>query len=395
MLNARSDFPFLNRHVNGAPVVYLDSAATTQKPKVVVDRIVSLYSDGIANVHRAVNFLAEETTVAFEDARAVVARFIGAHASEVLFMGNATQAINVVCGSLSRGKQLRVIATTQEHHSNLLPWTRDAAVQFVRWSDDGALDLDDLDKKLAAGADLAAFSASSNFLGTIHPVREIVERCHRFGVRVLIDASQSIAHQPFDMQQTGCDFLVFSGHKIYGPSGIGVLYVRDEVLQTMSPLLVGGNMVKEVHADRWIPNDLPHRFEAGTPNIEGVIGLAAAIEYLEGLSWELVGEHESNLVQYAKCHLAGLRGVRTFGPAQGQPCAPIVSFQVKGLDSGAVAKALGSRRNIVVRSGFLCAQPAHDQLKIGPSVRASFGVYNERQEIDGMIDVLQSLVKVV
>jgi cysteine desulfurase/selenocysteine lyase len=268
-------------------------------------------------------------------------------------------------------------------------------VEYVPWSEDGTLDVRVLESKLAQKPDLVALTAASNFLGTIQPVKSIVTRCHSANVPILIDASQSIAHQPHDVRDIGCDYFVFSGHKIYGPSGIGILYVREDVLEQMPPVLLGGNMVKEAHAHKWVPQDLPHRFEAGTPNIEGAIGLGAAIEYIESLEWSHLIAHECSLTLHAKRELAGLPGIRVFGPSAGTPSAPLVSFQVVGLESGAVAKTLGNRANIIVRSGFLCAQPAHDQLSIGPTVRASFGIYNNVEEVDRMVGVLRYLLKVL
>lgn len=392
---AQGDFPFLDRRVNGLPIIYLDNAATTQKPRVVIDQIATLYRDGLTNVHRAANFLGDETTQAFEDARDTVARFLQADASEIVFFANATQAINVLCVALATAGQLRVITSTLEHHSNLLPWARNGTLAFVPWAEDGTLDLDALGPMLAAGADLVALSASSNFLGAVQPIRDIVETCHRYGVPVLIDASQSVAHQRLDVRSLDCDFLVFSGHKVYGPSGVGVLYSRGDRLQALTPVFVGGGMVKEVHADRWVPNDLPHRFEPGTPHIEGVIGLAAALDYVDTLSWPAIEAHEQSLVLHAKNALSALRGVRVLGPAPGRPCVPLVSFQLQGLEPAAVARALSRRRNIVLRSGFHCAQPAHDRLGAGPTLRASFAVYNTHDEIDVMVDLLQSLEKLV
>jgi cysteine desulfurase/selenocysteine lyase len=394
MRNVRSDFPFLGREINRKPIAYLDNAATTQKPRQVIERVCGLYSSGIANVHRAVNSLADEVTEAFEGARSRIAGFIGAQSREVIFVGNATQGVNLVCGSLSRHNHLRVVTTTLEHHSNFLPWTEHSAVIFLPWAEDGTIDLAGLSEALAQKPALVAISAASNFLGAIQPIRELVERCHAANVPVLVDASQTIAHQRYDVHELECDYLVFSGHKMYGPSGIGILYARDEWIEKMTPLLLGGNMVKEVHASSWVPNDIPHRFEAGTPNIEGVIGLAAAIEYLESLDWdELVG-HECSLTQHAKRGLGTINGVRLFGPSAEQASAPLVSFQVKGLDSGAVAKVLGQRGNVIVRSGFLCAQPAHDRLRLGPSVRASFGVYNTKEEVDQLLEIVQSLARI-
>lgn len=392
-MNVRKDFPYLERTLNGKPIIYFDNAATTQKPRQVVSRLVERYSSGMANVHRAVNFLADEVTQAFEAGRETVARFINAQAREIIFVNNATQGINVVCSALSRDKSLRILTTTLEHHSNLLPWTQRGEVDFVPWDDAGKIHLDTLINKLKEKPDLMTIARASNMLGSLQPVREITAACREFNVPVLIDASQSIAHEPHDVREIQCDYLVFSGHKIYGPGGIGVLYVRNDVIESMPPVFLGGSMVKEVHAETYTANDIPYRFEAGTPNIEGVIGFAAALEYVSKLSHETIVAYESELVQYAKQQLAEIRGLSMYGPALGEPCAPLVTFQIKGLESTAVAKILANRANVIVRSGFLCAQPAHDQLGIDPTVRASFAIYNTQEEIDTMVEVLHTLTR--
>jgi cysteine desulfurase / selenocysteine lyase len=389
----RADFPFLSRVVNGAPIVYLDNAATTQKPQVVADAIHRLYSNGLSNIHRAVSFLAEEVTNEFENARTAVARFIGAHPREIVFTAGSTQAINVVANSFPVDKPLRVLTTTLEHHSNLLPWSKRSEVDFIPWTPAGGVDLNALAKQLEARPDLVAVAHASNFLGTIHPIEELVGLCRARNIRVLVDASQSIAHIPIDVRRLGCDYLVFSGHKIYGPSGTGALFVKNDILDSLQPLLVGGAMVKEVHARSFVPNDVPHRFEAGTPNIEGFVGLAAALEYLSRIGYDRIRSIEEHLTKHAKQCLAKIPGVRIFGPPAGTPSAPLVAFQLKGLDSGAVAKTLGSRANIVVRSGFHCAQPAHEELEIGPTVRASFAIYNTTAEIDLMAKTVDTLAR--
>jgi len=395
VLDARKDFPFLDRRVNGSPLIYFDNAATTQKPRLVMDALLDVYSSGIANVHRAVSFLAEEVTERFEGGRETVARFIGAQSREVVFVRNSTEGINVLCGMLGRSRPLRVLTTTLEHHSNLLPWAAHGQVDFLPWTPDGRIDLDALDEKLAAKPDLVAIARASNFLGVLHPVREIIAASHAAGVPVLVDASQSIAHERHDVRELDCDFLVFSGHKIYGPSGTGALFIRNDWLETLRPFFIGGSMIKEAHALSYTENDIPHRFEAGTPNIEGAVALAAALDYISSLGMESVAAHEAELIRYAKCRLAQLPAVALLGPAPGEPCAPLVPFQVRGLDPGAVAKLLGNRANVIVRSGFLCAQPAHDQLGVGPTVRASFGIYNTKAEIDCMIETLQAIVRVM
>lgn len=393
-LNVRGDFPYLERRVNARPILYLDSAATTQKPRQVISKIVDAYSCGIANVHRAVNFLADEVTEAFERARWVSAAFIGADPTEVAFVHNATHAINLVCHALTSSGPIRVLTTTLEHHSNLLPWTARGQVDLIPWDRAGHLDLDALRRKLATKPDLVTVARASNFLGTLQPVRAIVEACHEAGVAVLVDASQSIAHEPHNVRDLECDYLVFSGHKVYGPGGVGVLYAARHVIEKMTPTFLGGHMVKEVHAHRHVLNDLPHRFEPGTPNIEGVIGLGAALEYVESVGLDAIGRHEAALIEYAKRQLAALEGVHLYGPPAGEPCAPLVPFHFEGLEAGAVAKILANRANVIVRSGFHCAQPAHDALGLGPTVRASFGVYNSIEEIDAMTQALSTMAHV-
>ncbi|MHC4269624.1 MAG: aminotransferase class V-fold PLP-dependent enzyme [Planctomycetota bacterium] len=395
MLNVRKDFPYLERTVNGKPIVYMDSAATAQKPRQVMNRILDLYSSGLSNVHRAVNFLAEEVTQAFEAGRETVARFIGAQTREIIFTYNATQAFNIIKSALSSDRKLRILTTTLEHHSNLLPWIQHCKVEFIPWGDNGKIDMEVMVSKLAEKPDLMSIASASNFIGTLQPIQEIVAACKKAGVPVLVDASQSIAHRFYDVRELGCDYMIFSGHKIYGPGGIGVLYVRNDVIEKMEPVLLGGSMVKEVHANTYTVNDIPHRFEAGTPNIEGVIGLAAALDYFSKLGYEAVGDHEDELIQYTKQKLVDIKGLIQYGPPPGEPCAPLVSFHIKGLQPTAITKVLANRANVIVRSGFLCAQPAHDQLGIGPSVRVSLGVYNIKDEIDVMVEVLNSITRVL
>lgn len=394
MMDVRGDFPYLGRMANGKPIIYLDSAATTQKPQVVIDTIQRTYASGMANVHRAVNFLTDEVTEAFEGARQTIARFIGAQSRQVIFTSNSTQAISYVCNSLkAKGRPLRVLATTLEHHSNFLPWLKQGSLELLPWREDGQINLGALAARLVSKPDLVTIATASNFLGTLQPIGTITEMCRDVGVPVMVDASQSIAHQQHDVQELGCDYLVFSGHKVYGPSGTGVLYVGSDIIEQFEPTIIGGGMVKEVHAGEYIENDIPYRFEAGTPNIEGVIGLAAAVTYLTRLGYEAVSEHELELIQHTKTRLSELRAVILYGPEVGHPCAPLASFQVKGLEASAVAKILGNRSNVIVRSGFHCTQPAHDQLGIGPTIRASLGIYNKISEIDTMVDTLETITE--
>lgn len=393
MLDVRRDFPFLKRNVNGRPMIYFDSAATTQKPQQVLDSLLHRYELGIANVHRAVNFLANEVTEDFERSREILARFIGAQAHEIIFTANATQAINVVCQALEmkKGRRLHVLTTTLEHHSNLVPWTQKGTVDFIPWDVTGKIQGEAFLKHLSKKPDLVTVARASNFLGTLHPVDKLAAACREAKVPILVDASQSIAHEAHHAGQIGCDFLVFSGHKMYGPGGTGVLYIRSEVMETLPPVFLGGSMVKEVHAQDYIPNDLPYRFEAGTPHIEGVIALAAAAEYISTIGYDQISLHETELVQYAKTQLKKIPGLDLYGPPPGEQCAPLAAFAIKPLAPTAIAKILGERANIIIRSGFHCAQPAHDQLGIGPTSRASFGIYNTKEEVDVMIETLKTV----
>lgn len=390
-VRVRSDFPFLAREVDGKPIIYFDNAATTQKPKAVIEAVSGLYSSGIANVHRAVNFLGDEVTDAFEAARETVARFVGAQSREIIFVQNTTHAVNLACSGVSQGNKIRVLASAVEHHSNLLPWMEAGDLELIPCSPTGQLDRGVLAEKLATKPDLLSIGRASNFLGTLHPIREIVAEAHKHGVPVLIDAAQSMAHERHDVNELGCDFLAFSGHKVYGPGGAGALYVHPDRLENLKPLLVGGGIVTEVHADGFKLNDVPHRFEAGTPNIEGAVGLAAALEYIDEVGYETIEAHERELTQYAKQRLAELEPVTTYGPGPDEPSAPLVAFTLKVLEPGGVARTLANRANIIVRSGFHCAQPGHESLGMGPTVRASFGMYNSKAEIDQFVDVLKAM----
>jgi len=394
-MNVRSEFPFLGRQVNGRPLVYFDNAATTQKPRPVIARLNGLYESGLANVHRSVNFLADEVTAEFEQARETIATFIGASRSEVSFVSNATQAINLVCSGLARQGPLRVLTTTLEHHANLLPWQVYGRVSLVPWDEGGRIDLAALRLLLRDRPTLLAVSSASNFLGTLQPVREIVRLCREADCLVLLDVSQSIAHQRCDVEDLGCDFMVFSSHKVYGPSGVGVLYIRNATQRGLPPWIYGGSMVKEVRSDAFVLNDYPYRYEGGTPHIEGVIGLAAALEFVEGLGFDAIAAHETMLTRRVKRVVQALPGVRLLGPAADAPSAPLAAFDVRGMQAAAVARILAERANIIVRSGFHCAQPAHDRLHAGPTVRASFGIYNTAEEVESLAAVLDSVTQVI
>jgi len=390
MFDVRHDFPFLQRSYNGTPIIYFDNAATTQKPNIVIDTVAGLYENGMSNIHRAVSWLADEVTETFEAARHDIARFIGADPDEIIFVSNATHGLNLVCQSLSQRKSLNILCSTLEHHSNYLPWHKFSKIVDLKWHENGVVDSLELEKALTSEVDLVALGHASNFLGTIQPIEEILQRCSALGTETLIDASQSVAHCSIDVHKLNCDYLVFSGHKIYGPGGVGVLYVKRDKLALLQPIIYGGGMVKEVHADNFVENDLPYRFEPGTPNIEGVIGLAAALRYLQALGADKIETHERLLLNYAKKKLQSIPEVKIISPLEVKT-VPIVTFQVPGLEHTGVTKILGNRANVIVRSGFHCTQPAHDKLGLEPTVRASFGIYNTCAEIDTMIATLSNI----
>lgn len=390
MRNTRDDFPILNRLVDGKPIVYLDSAATSLKPKPVIDAVTAFYTHHTANVHRAMHLLSEEATDLFEDARRSLARFINAEEDEIIFTRGTTEAINIVHQCYPNLKH--TIATTMEHHSNFLPWALGPDGQAMRTQADGSLDMNDLDNALKNGADLVAVSHVSNALGVINPIDQITQRAHRAGALVLLDAAQSLPHMPIDVKQLDVDFLACSAHKMLGPGGIGALYAKRELLDRMTPWHLGGNIIDQVHIDSYTLQDPPHKFEAGTPAIEAVIGWGAAIEYLSDLGMKQVQEHDQQLVSYALQELGKIGFVKIAGPTDPAKRCGSVSFNVEGLEAHGVARMLSNRDNVYVRSGFHCAQPLHETLELLPTVRASFYLYNQTQDIDTLVQALQAIV---
>jgi cysteine desulfurase/selenocysteine lyase len=384
----RKDFPFLERRIHGKPIIYLDSAATTQKPRQVLDAIWRFSANHCANVHRGAHRLAEEANEHFEEARAKVARFLRCSEREVVFVRNATEGINLVSQALQRPGE--VLLPVSEHHSNLLPWQQSRTLRFAAVDREGLLDLADVRRQLTRDVALVAVSAVSNALGTVNPVKEVAELAAAVGVLTLVDASQAVAHVPTDVHALGCDFLVFSGHKMLGPTGIGVLYARSEVLESLRPPALGGGTVKEVRRTSHILHDLPWRFEAGTPNIEGAVGLGAAIDYLEELGFDWIADHDGRLLARA---VEGLgRVAKVHGPVStGDRRRGVVAFTVPGVESQAVARILSDRQNIMVRAGLHCAHPLHEQLGLGPTVRCSFGVYNTEAEVDILVQTLDTM----
>ncbi len=398
----RENFPILKRMVNGKPLVYLDNAATSQKPRSVIQSLVDYYEGYNANVHRGVHTLSVEATDAHEEARRKVAAFINApNPEDLIFVRNTTEAINLVAltwalANVTKGD--RIVATEMEHHSNLVPWQHvaqqtGAELKFMKINDAYELDLSDLDELLTPNTRLVTMTQMSNVLGTITPAKKIIEAAHRVGALVLLDGAQSVPHMPVDVQDLGCDFLAFSGHKMVGPTGIGVLYIRDQVMAEMEPFLRGGEMVLEVTYEDASWADLPMKFEAGTPNIADAIALGAAVDYLTGLGMDNIRQHEIELTGYALERFKELEEVTTFGPTDLSVRGGVVSFYIGDIhphDIGTVLDGDG----IAIRTGHHCAMPlVRSRLNVPATARASFYLYNTEQEVDALIDGLKKTMR--
>lgn len=395
----RADFPILQREIRaGVKLVYLDSTATAQKPLAVIEAMDRYYRWSNANIHRGVHTLGEEATALYEAARQRVAKFIHARkAQEIVFTRNTTEAINLVAYSWGRS-QLKagdlIILTEMEHHSNLVPWQILAAekglrLEFVPVTGDGYLDLEVYDRLLEQHPRLVAFTHMSNVLGTINPVREMTEKAHRAGALVMVDGAQSVPHLHVDVQALGVDFLAFSAHKMLGPTGIGVLYARETLLEQMPPFLGGGDMIKRVELRTFTPNEIPHKFEAGTPAIAEAVGLEAAIAYLENVGMEAIEAHERGLIAYALERLAEVPGLKVYGPAANHR-GGVASFVMEGVHPHDVAQIL-DREGIAVRAGHHCAMPLHQKLGAVATTRASFYLYNTYEEVDRLIEALHKV----
>jgi cysteine desulfurase / selenocysteine lyase len=397
----RRDFPILGRRVHGQPFVYLDNAATTQKPQAVIDRLVRYYSVENANVHRGVHQVSVEATDAYEGARERVRRFLNAAESrEVVFVRGATEAINLVAATYGRvnvGAGDEVVISEMEHHSNIVPWQmlcaeRGARLRIVPITDAGELQLDAYERLLGPRTRLVALTHVSNALGTINPVETVVRLAHERGVPVLVDGAQAVAHVPVDVQAMGCDFYVFSGHKVFGPTGIGVLYGRARLLEAMPPYQGGGDMIQSVTFEGTRYNDVPYKFEAGTPHIAGAVGLAAAIEYLTtAVGLDRAAAYEHDLLAYGTRALAGVEGLRVTGTAPRK--AAILSFVMEGVHPHDIGTVL-DRDGIAIRAGHHCCQPLMARLGVPATARASLAIYNTREEIDALAASLRKVREV-
>ena len=394
VLSLRKDFPILEREIRpGIPLVYLDSTATSQKPRPVLEAMEAFYRTNNANIHRGVHTLAEEATAMYEQARENVAQFIHApSAAQVIFTRNATESINLVAyawarASLKAGDLL--LLTEMEHHSNLVPWHMLASglgveLEFIPVTGDGLLDLQAYASLLARSPKLVAFTGMSNVLGTINPVAEMVRLAHAAGAVVLVDGAQSVPHLPVDVQALDVDFLAFSAHKMLGPTGIGALYGRKSLLEGMPPFLGGGDMIKTVHLRSFAPNDLPHKFEAGTMPIAEAVGFGAAVDYLAKIGMEAVAAHEHEMIAYALERLEEIPGVKVFGPSADQK-GGVASFTLEGVHPHDIAQIL-DRSGVAVRAGHHCAQPLHEKFGLTATARASFYIYSMKEEIDKLVE---------
>jgi cysteine desulfurase/selenocysteine lyase len=393
----KKDFPILDRDVAGHRLVFLDSAASSQKPRAVLDAMEHYYVTTHANVHRGVYTIAEEATQAYEGARSAVARFIGAPSPRgVVFTKNATEAVNLVAHSYGRSllpAGQAVLLSVMEHHANLVPWLmlreeRGTELRFLDIDDEGRLVLDDLDR-LLDGVGLVSLTAMSNVLGTLNPIAEIAAKAHEAGALVLVDAAQSVPHSVTDVAAMGCDFLAFSSHKMCGPTGIGVLWAREDLLETMPAFLGGGEMIRDVRLDGWTPNEIPWRFEAGTPPIAEAIGLTAAIEYLTDLGMDAVREHEVALTTHALDTLTERHGddIRIFGPADPHDRGGVLSFTYRDIHPHDLSQVLDSS-GVCIRAGHHCARPLMRRLGVPATSRASFYVYNDEADVEALSDGL-------
>jgi cysteine desulfurase/selenocysteine lyase len=395
----RRDFPILSREVYGKRLVYLDNGASAQKPQAVIDMITHTYSNEYANVHRGLHFLSNATTDAYEKARENVRRFLNAASvDEIVFTKSATEAINTVAygyGMANIGEGDEIVLSIMEHHSNIVPWhfireRQGAKLVWVPVDDQGTFHIEEFESRLTDRTKLVAITHMSNVLGTVTPIKEIVRIAHARGIPVLVDGSQGAVHLPVDVQDLGCDWYIFTGHKIYGPSGIGVLYGRKNMLEAMRPFQGGGEMIEEVTEDIVTYNHPPHRFEAGTPPIAQAIGLGAAIEYVEKIGRAAILAHEEDLRDYAHDRLRQINSLRIFGDAKGK--GAIISFELEGIHAHDVSMVI-DRAGVAVRAGTHCAQPLLKRFGVTSTCRASFAMYNTRDEIDALADALEKARK--
>ena len=393
--HVRADFPALDQLISGRPLAYLDNGASTQKPNAVIDAVTGFYSHDYANVHRGIHTLSQRATDQFERARVTVQEFIkAARHEEIIFTRGTTESINLVAQSYGRnrlGEGDEILISTLEHHSNIVPWQMvceqtGAKLKIIPISDKGELDMDGFNALLSARTRIVAITHVSNALGTVVPLKEIIDSAHQAGAVVLVDGAQAIAHLSVDVVALDCDFYAFSSHKIFGPTGIGVLYGKHDLLEAMPPYQGGGDMIKSVSFEETIYNDVPYKFEAGTPNIAGVIGLAVALEYVSVLGLDLIATHEHNLLEYASDRILGIPGVKIIGSARDK--AGILSFNIAGLHATDIGTLL-DYQGVAIRVGHHCAMPVMTRFGLSSTCRASFAMYNNNEDIDALISALE------
>jgi cysteine desulfurase/selenocysteine lyase len=396
----RRDFPILGRRVHGKPLVYLDNAATTQKPRAVIDRLVRYYSEENANIHRGVHVLSVQATDAHDAARERVRSFLNAaEAPEIVFVRGTTEAINLVAQTYGRARVSggdEIVVSEMEHHSNIVPWQmlcaeKGARLRVIPITDAGELDLDAFERLLTDRTRIVSVAHVSNALGTINPIADVVRLAHARGIPVLVDGAQAVGHMPVDVRALGCDFYAFSGHKVFGPTGIGVLYGRASLLAAMPPYQGGGDMIRSVTFERTLYNELPYVFEAGTPHIAGVVGLASALEYLTQRGPERVAAHEHDLLTYGTEALSEIPGVRITGTARNK--AGILAFVLEGVHAHDIGTIL-DRDGVAIRAGHHCCQPLMARLGVPATARASLALYNTRDEIDALVRALHTVREV-
>jgi cysteine desulfurase / selenocysteine lyase len=397
----RGDFPILRREVHGKQLVYLDNAATSQKPRVVIDALVHYYEQSNANIHRGIHALAEEATALYEESRHAVATFVGAAPESIVFVRNTTEAINLVAWRWAR-TNLRagdeIVVTVAEHHSNLVPWhliarENGAVVRAIPITDEGVLDLDAARRLIGPRTRLVSLAQMSNVLGTIHPVEQLAGWAHDVGARILVDGAQSVPHLPVDVKQLDCDFLAFSSHKMLGPTGVGVLYGKSELLSAMPPLLGGGGMIDEVSVEDSTWADPPERFEAGTPNIADVVAFRAAVDYLNDLGMANVRAHEAELTTYALDVLSTVKGVTVYGPRDVSQRGGVISFNVGEVHPHDVSTIV-DQEGVAIRAGHHCCQPLMKRLGVAATARASFYVYNTEEDVDALARALGKVTEI-
>ena len=396
----RKDFPALHQLVHGKPLIYLDNAATTQKPKAVIDAIVEFYTRDCSNVHRGVHLLSERATRAYEETRTKVKRFLNAAGErEIVFVRGATEGINLVAqtyGSVHVGRGDEVLISALEHHSNIVPWQilcerKEASLRVAPINAKGEILLDEFERLLTPRTRIVALAHVSNALGTVNSIEQMIQMAHNRGIPVLVDGAQAIQHMRVDVRRLDCDFYTISGHKMYGPTGIGVLYAKERLLESMPPYQGGGDMISSVTFEKTLYNKLPYKFEAGTPHIAGAIGLGAAVDYLEAAGLDRVQEHERDVLSYGTKALQSLPGVRIIGTAAEK--AGVLSFIIEGIHPHDIGTIL-DQEGIAIRTGHHCAQPIMDLFGIPATARASLGLYNSRVEIDALVSGIRKVTEV-